>query len=230
MFDHAEKQGIALNIKFQETDDDTTFQESAGEDHRMSEQRKIFYREMVARFGHYLGVTWNLGRDVLHPEYIKLRSEYIRKIDPYNNPILVQATEPAGMLSSLLGVETVEGVSLHSSNEDIQSETLKWLQRSAAKGRKWVVSADQQADVNEGVKPDSNSNFDVIREQALYGNLMAGGYGAQYFFDLSFGDSDLDAESFKSRTNVWKQSKYVREKHIVGSRIAVIWGTWSSCV
>jgi Domain of unknown function (DUF5060)/Putative collagen-binding domain of a collagenase len=207
VFDHAEKIGITLHLKFQETDDGTTFKESALEEHNMSEQRKIFYREMIARFGHHLGITWNLGKDQLHPEYLNYRSAYIRKVDPYNSPILVQATDSAAMDSGLLGLNSIEGVSLHSSNDLAQAETLKWISRSASEGRKWIVSVDQQADVNEGVKPDSNSNMDVIREKVLYGNLMAGGAGVQYFFGLSFSDSDLDAETFKSRSRVWAQSK-----------------------
>ena len=62
-------------------------------------ERKLFYREMIARFGHYNGVQWNLseeyqpgkGRpaDLYSIERIREFADYIKAVDPFNYPLTV---------------------------------------------------------------------------------------------------------------------------------------------
>jgi len=53
---HAEKSGLVLHLKLSEAEN---------WDLLNSEQIKVFYREMIARFGHHLAIEWNISEDIL---------------------------------------------------------------------------------------------------------------------------------------------------------------------
>jgi len=58
VFEHASAAGLMIHFKTQETENDQRF--DAGDVGRV---RKLYYRELIARFGHHLAVTWNLGEE-----------------------------------------------------------------------------------------------------------------------------------------------------------------------
>ena len=179
VFEYAEQAGIALHMN------DEIFG-----DNKLSEARKLVYHEMVARFSHHLAVTWDLGKEASRVEYVKDLSAFLRGVDPYKHPIVVQAD------ASLLGVDSIDGTSLQSDSP--HADTIEWLSQSAAIGRKWIVSVDQTADTLKGVLPDGDdSNLDEIRKNLLWGNLMAGGWGVQYLFGTSFSESEMTLQDFE---------------------------------
>lgn len=206
VFDHAQFLGITIHLKFQETDDEDEYGEPSFEDHFMSEERKLLIREMVARFGHHLGIVYDFGLDPVHPNYVALRSEYLRAIDPYNSPIVVQSSDPASVYATLLNVETIDGASLQVPAQSSLDETVNWVSRSASKKNKWTVSVDRLDNTNEAVPPDSAGKVDFVRENVLYGNLMGGGNGCRYLFGNSFAESDITAQDFRSRDTAWTQA------------------------
>jgi len=57
VFDHMESLGMMTHFVLQETENEVLL--DAG---YTDIQRRIYLRELVARFGHHLAVTWNLGR------------------------------------------------------------------------------------------------------------------------------------------------------------------------
>ena len=60
---------------------------------------------------------------------------------------------------------------------------------------------------NTGVKPDSDDpTHDTVRHQALWGNLMAGGAGAEWYFGYAYPHNDLDCEDWRSRETMWDQT------------------------
>jgi len=58
VFDHMDKLGIMLHIVTQETENELLLDIGA-----LETQRKLYYRELIARFSHHLGITWNLGEE-----------------------------------------------------------------------------------------------------------------------------------------------------------------------
>lgn len=205
VFDHAEQMGVGLHIKLQDGDSDDVL----GSD-SLSEVRMLYLREMIARFGHHLAVTWDLGKDVSIIEHIKERSAFIKRLDPYQNPIVVHAAHSVQMTvySSLLGLNTIDGASLQSAPSDAAKDTFIWLKNSHDAGRPWIVTVDQQDDAATGVLPDGDgNNSDLIRQNVLWGNIIAGGAGVQYYFGLSSTESDLTLQDFRSRDNMWTQTK-----------------------
>ena len=62
----------------------------------------------------------------------------------------------------------------------------------------------------QGIEPDSliPNNQAVMRKYALWGNLMAGGSGVEWYFGYELPHSDLNCEDWRSREKVWELSRY----------------------
>ncbi len=182
VFDHAERMGMFLHFKTQETENDQLL-ESEGE--VFGNARKLYYRELIARFGHHLALNWNLGEENTNTDQQrKLFADYIKDIDPYDHPIVVHTHtgQQEEVYRPLLGYENFDGVSLQTNPGSGFELTLQWVNESALAGRKWIVSYDEQGPSTEGVLPDADDpDHNNIRGNVLWANLMVR-------FDLSFFD------------------------------------------
>jgi hypothetical protein len=59
--------------------------------------RRLYYRELIARFGHHLALNWNLGEEDINSAVQKKSwIDYIRAIDPYKSHIVLH-TYPEDM-------------------------------------------------------------------------------------------------------------------------------------
>jgi hypothetical protein len=55
--------------------------------------------------------------------------------------------------------------------------------------------------------PDSHDALhDTVRYECLWGTLLAGGAGVEWYFGYRYPHNDLNCEDFRSRENWWKQS------------------------
>jgi hypothetical protein len=55
--------------------------------------------------------------------------------------------------------------------------------------------------------PDSyDALHDTVRHECLWGTLLAGGAGVEWYFGYRYPHNDLNCEDFRSRDNWWKQS------------------------
>jgi len=208
VFCHMDKLGIMLHVITQETENDQLLDGGA-----LGPQRKLYYRELVARFAHHLAITWNLGEENTNTH--QQRKEFakcIRELDPYDHPIVVH-TYPGRydrIYEPLLGYEHFEGPSLQTNAT--HSQTIRWVDRSAASGRPWVVCLDEIGPANTGVRPDADDpNHDEVRKRHLWGNLMAGGAGCEWYFGYRFPHNDLNCEDWRSRDRMWDLTRYALE-------------------
>jgi hypothetical protein len=94
---------------------------------------------------------------------------------------------------------------------------LKWVTESAAAGKPWVVANDEQNPAEMGVPPDpgyaghdgkaqqggKSYNLHDIRRLTLWGTLMAGGAGVEYYFGYRLPENDLVCEDWRSRDKTW---------------------------
>jgi Domain of unknown function (DUF5060)/Putative collagen-binding domain of a collagenase len=201
IFDYAESKGMAMRFKFEDSSSDSVL--NKGE---LYEERKLYYREMIARFGHHLAIIWDIGEDI-SPARVIERSTYIRDVDPYDSPIVVRTSSSSTPIADLVSIPTIDGVSLVTIDTSlINADTAAWL-KSSDDG--FVVSSDEQGMASTGVVPDFiDPTQKVARSDILWGNLMAGGTGVQYYFGTSYTDSDLTLQDFRSRDTLWTQSKY----------------------
>lgn len=207
VLEHADRMGMFLHFKTQEQENDQIL--DGGE---LGMERRLYYRELIARFGHHLALNWNLGEENTNTDAQRKEfAAYIRELDPYDHPIVVHTfpNQPRSVYTPLLGVDTFDGASLQVNPESQFARTLEWIQSSAAAGRKWVASNDEQGPPDVGVAPDDvDPTHTIIRKQVLWANFMAGGAGVEYYFGYQYPNSDLTCEDFRSRDAMWTLSKH----------------------
>jgi hypothetical protein len=56
--------------------------------------------------------------------------------------------------------------------------------------------------------PDADDpTHDQVRKHALWGNLMGGGHGVEWYMGYQYAHNDLNAEDWRSRHEMWRQTK-----------------------
>ena len=91
VFNHAQRKGIFLHFVLNEAEELNKRELDNG---KLGVERKLFYRELIARFGHHLALQWNLCEEYnlrfkISPELAKEYAGYIQAVDPYNHPITI---------------------------------------------------------------------------------------------------------------------------------------------
>lgn len=234
VFDHAQSRGLYLHFKLQENemDDHRRGQqrepaeiEAALDGGTLGVERKLYVRELVARFGYSLALNWNLGEENSQTTEEQLAmAGYIRDVDPYDHLIVVHTfpRDQDDVYTALLGEEELTGVSLQNSWRATHQRTLKWVNESESSGHVWVVANDEQNPASQGVPPDPGyEGFDGtdnqgnpvhslhdVRKYTLWGNLTAGGAGVEYYFGYQLPQSDLIAEDYRSRDRTWDYCRH----------------------
>ncbi|MBM3788077.1 MAG: DUF5060 domain-containing protein [Acidobacteria bacterium] len=238
VFDHAQANGLYLHFKLQEqeNDDNRLGMEAkpgnvpaALDSGLLGPERKLYLRELIARFGYALALNWNLGEEnTQSPEEQRDMARYIRDTDPYQNHIVVHTfpTWQDRVYSKLIGEQSVlTGASLQMMWDQVHQRTLQWLRDSEKTGRRWVVANDEQGSASHGVPPDDGyqgfagkdrqgkpiHNMHDIRKKTLWANLLAGGAGVEYYFGYQLAENDLVAEDFRSRDKSWDYCRIARE-------------------
>jgi len=59
VLNHAQERGLFLHFKTQEAENQGLL-----DDGETGPQRKLDYRELIARFGHHLALNWNMGGEI----------------------------------------------------------------------------------------------------------------------------------------------------------------------
>ena len=96
--------------------------------------------------------------------------------------------------------------------EKVHEVSVKWINESKAFGKQWVITQDEIGPANAGAKPDADDpDHNDIRVQVLWGNLMAGGAGVEWYFGYKYAHNDLNCEDWRSRDILWDQTRYAIE-------------------
>ncbi len=232
VFDHAQAKGLYLHFKLQEQENDDNLAGHDDAENRkvpaaldggdLGPERKLYLRELIARFGHELALNWNLGEENTQTaEQQRAMSQYIHDTDPYDHNIVVH-TFPnwqERVYPLLLGDESVlTGASLQNGWDQVHERTVRWVKASAEAGKPWVVANDEQGPADRGAPPDpgyegfkgkaangDDVGYDLndIRRNTLWGNLMAGGAGVELYFGYQLPQNDLVCQDFRSRDKTW---------------------------
>jgi hypothetical protein len=225
LFNHATSKGMYLHFKTQETENDQLLDGG-----RLGDKRKIYYRELISRFGHNNALNWNIGEEYdigaelgdPNQAISKEIAAYIRKIDPYDNNVVLH-TYPGDkdlIYGKLVGnKDALTGVSLQTGISSIYADTKKWVEASQSAGHPWIVANDEQGNSKEGVTADGNyankgtvaDNRDNVRKEVIWGNLMAGGAGFEFYFGYSTGCTDLTCDDMRSRHTKWQDANRALE-------------------
>ena len=250
VFQHANQRGVHVQIVLTETENEALFEQREGVGF-FADCRKLYYREMIARFGDLLGVTWNIGEENGWDDWSRTNyraanndaqrrafAAHLQSLDPYDHPIIVHTyhgPRPGQDQDGIYGPLTdpsnpcpaVDGASMQGpfdpatsvtapSNDPSRNNHAKvreWIQRSTAAGTPWLVAHHEQMPASHGVPPDGDPRdpqHDITRKDVLWGTLMAGGSGVQYYFGYSYRNStgdDLTTESWRHRSELWRQTR-----------------------
>ncbi len=230
VFDHATAKGLHLHFKLQENeiDDDRRGHDAKRggvpeslDGGKLGPERMLYCRELIARFAHELALNWNIGEEnTQSTEEICDMVQYLHDTDPYKHPIVIHTfpDQQKKVYQPLLGDRSLlTGVSLQNHWSAVHRLTLQWINQSATAGRPWVVANDEQNQAGLGVPPDPgyeghsgtvkdgkrDYSLHDIRKETLWGNLMAGGAGVEYYFGYKLPQNDLLCEDFRSRDKSW---------------------------
>ena len=232
VFDHGTSKGMYLHFKLQETEIDDNRRGHKNPENKvvptsldggqLGPERKLYLRELIARFGHNLALNWNIGEEnTQSPEEVRAMAKFIREVDPYDHHIVIHTypNQQDKVYPPLLGDQSeLTGASLQNPWNVVHQRTLKWLRESEKAGKQWVVANDEQNPADLGVPPDpgyqghsgwaekdgKRYNLHDIRRDTLWGNLMAGGAGVEYYFGYKLPENDLKLEDFRSRDRTWE--------------------------
>ncbi|NER16887.1 DUF5060 domain-containing protein [Spongiivirga citrea] len=215
VFSYAQAKGVFLHFKTQEQENAGQLDEDPSNPGGfLGRERKLYYRELVARFGHHLVLNWNMGEEnegntaqspqnaVDSPERIA-QLQYVADIDPYNHLRVVHSkgsnAQQDALYNPLLGNNsTLTGVSLQSARNAINDRVKHWIDQSGNAGKQWVISSDET-----GAGATDNQAF---REEKIYGTYFAGGYGIEVY--VSGQDLTLADWSSGVLSNVWDYCRY----------------------
>jgi len=214
VFSHAQAKGIVLHFVFNEAEKNNKL-ELGGK--RLTTERKLFYREMVARFGHHNALIWNLCEEYnigldLGPQSVREFAAYVVQLDPYDHPITVHhAKNPITAWKPFLGDELFSITSLQIGRGDIEQvvETFRKLARQA--GRLLPIAVDEFT-VTTDDKPWIPVDDSVaLRKEKLWPAYLSGGQVEFILAEL------LDTQDFRKYEDLWKYIWYARnfmEQHL----------------
>ncbi|MEQ1851557.1 MAG: putative collagen-binding domain-containing protein, partial [Chthoniobacteraceae bacterium] len=242
VFDHATKLGLYLHFKLQENESDDERLGMNRKPGKLPEaldggklgiERKLYCRELIARFGHALALNWNIGEEnTQSTEEVCDMVKYLHDTDPYRHHIVLHTFPPEmeQVYRPLLGDKSLlTGVSMQTGWKQSHKKTLQWRAESAATGRAWVVAHDEQNPASLGVPPDpgykghsgiaeeknpkgktgegfvASAGYTMhdIRKSLVWGHYLAGGAGLEYYFGYQLPENDLNCEDFRSREKSW---------------------------
>jgi hypothetical protein len=63
----------------------------------------------------------------------------------------------------------------------------------------------------EGIQDGKPYTMHDIRKSTLWGNLLAGGWGVEYYFGYKLPQNDLDCQDYRSRDKTWDYCRIALE-------------------
>ena len=215
VFEHAARRGVALHLCLAETE---SYNEKWLDNGALGTERKLFLREMVARFAHNPAIKWNLCEetDYYDAQHLTDFAAYIQSQDAYGHPICFHnLTNELDRFQEVLGQPEFEASSQQYLPDfaGAQVEAMRTL--SAASGHPWLVQMDENGPWDVGASP---GNAVELRKTVLYDVLFSGGQIEWYLgWYGGYPGGDLTVEDFRTRDEMWKYSREARlfcEQHL----------------
>lgn len=208
VLNHAQERGILLHFVLAETE---IGNENWLDNGTMGRERKLFFRELVARFGYVNGLKWNLSEENDYPvSVLREMAGYLDAIDPYGHPTSVH-THPndISLYQALYGDPLFDAASVQYLPQSADGLTQQVRTNSVNSGRKWLVDMDENGMWDVGL---SGSNAVEMRREVLYDVLFSNGGIEWYcgYHPLPLG-GDVKMEDFRTREEMWRYTRIARE-------------------
>jgi hypothetical protein len=218
-FAHLQRRGLHLHFVLDEAEPANRTELDGG---TLGVERKLFYRELVARFGHHNALQWNIAEEydgVVAPEYgidypgipverVKAYAGYIQAVDPYDHPITVHNwRDPDVAWAPFVGDPrfSVTSFQYGDTGVDYGAEVEAWRARTRAAGRPLPIALDEP-------RPLTTTNAAAQRKEVLWPVYLSGGQ-VEWFV----ADEDQSLEDFRRYEAMWDATWYARnflESHL----------------
>jgi hypothetical protein len=211
VFAHMDRVGFMLHVVLSETEVQSYFEVAElGVAGGFAPSRKIYYRELIARFGHHLAITWNIGEEngwngtgygvgqttqqrKDTADYIRALAFYADNITVHNGPSTDDSIYPP-----LLGYPSLTGNEIQwTQGSTVHAEVLKWRTQSHTSGHRWVVSLDEPW--------SDQTEMTAFRTWDVWGSYLAGAAGCEFF---QTGDGQFD--DFRTKESFYKTEVLAR--------------------
>ena len=133
-FEMIQDRGLVLHIVFEDDSAWTGF------------NRQLYYREMIARFGHFNGLYWNLAEEyneVYSASEIKSYAQIFSDLDAYNHPLTVHQQGGLSNWEPFLGDSNFDLTSFQTESTPQNDAAIDWYQNVEDSGRIVPVAFDE---------------------------------------------------------------------------------------
>jgi hypothetical protein len=202
-FAHAQKKGIMLHFVLNEAEQANKQELDGGS---LGSERKLYYREMIARFGHHNALQWNISEEYESPynlgtENVKSFAGYIQSVDPYDHPVTVHNyIDPDTTWTPFLGDSRFSLTSFQyvESYAGYGAEVEEWRSKTAQAGRPLPIGMDE-------VITATTTNAADMRRGVLWPTYLSGGNLEWYI-----GSEDQSLEDFRRYGELWAYTRHAR--------------------
>lgn len=219
VFEHAQRLGMMLHFVLNERERENKHELDNG---TLGVERKLFYREMVARFAHHNALQWNMSEEyqevpnsnLFSASTIKAFADHLSGLDPYNHPMTVHplgdpnnADKERQAIVPFLGNKNFDLTSMQYDHKykNLGQEVSFFRQRSTEAGRPWVVNLDEIA------SPLDDVSFDALRRHTIWDVYLAGGNLEWYMRGPKGRRLDFHLEDFRPFEPLWQFTWYARK-------------------
>ncbi len=209
VFNHAQSLGIMLHFVLNEAEGPNKLELDNA---TLGTERRLFYREMIARFGYHNAIVWNISEEYnlslnLGTTTVLEWARAIKGQDPYSTPVTVHnAGNPSNPTGGPWGAFVGE--------PDIDLTSLQWARvadgwgeivadyrdASTLAGKPIPVMIDEPASPTRDV-----ADFDDFRKRVIWDVLISGG-GGEWFIN----NRDQSLEDFREFEKIWLETTYCR--------------------
>ncbi|HEU0021065.1 MAG TPA: DUF5060 domain-containing protein, partial [Dehalococcoidia bacterium] len=133
-FDYLQSKGLVIHLVFEDDSGWTGF------------NRAMYYREIIARFGHYNGLYWNISEEYnenYSSTQIKGFAQTIGDLDAYNHPITVHHQGELSQWEPFLGDSRFGLTSFQKNSTPYNKSAAEWFQKVEDSGRTIPISFDE---------------------------------------------------------------------------------------
>lgn len=208
VLNHAQRKGIAAHFVLAETEFGN---ENWFDNGSLGNERRLYYRELIARFGYLLAIKWNLSEENDFSDG-ELRSfaDYISALDWAQHQITFHIKpNQIDNYSPHLGDARFDTTSIQY-NPDRANEFVETMRaRSTSNGRRLVIDLDENSPARTGLTTDNAAD---LRKRVLYDTYFSGGNIEWYFgyHNLPLG-GDMRTENFRTREPMYRYMWYARK-------------------
>ncbi len=141
LFDHIQGEGLVLHLVWEDDSAWTGF------------NRDLYYREMIARFGHYNAIIWNISEEFnenYSSSQVKSFAQKITDLDAYGHPITVHHAGSLSTWGPFVADDRFDLTSFQTSRSRQNDEAIDWREDTTSAGRPIPISFDETGRIETG--------------------------------------------------------------------------------